>query len=443
MLFIIIQCFSCSKDEFISSEEIISYTYSNDIFPNPERGFIRTMITWSAEGELDESLLNTLRDENVTMILRLYYLDAFKTQAIDGAQLTKIHNDFQKIRNAGLKMILRFAYTDDMTGTDASLEMVQLHLNQLKPIFEENKDVIAFFQAGFIGAWGEWHSSSNELASIGNKKDVLNMLLDAIPQDIMIQIRYPYDKQKMYNTLIPVSNEIAFSAVPRARIGHHNDCFLTGGNDYGTYNNIVLDKAYISKEGLHVPVGGETCPPLNGYQPTCEKSNWEMRKLRWTYLNLDWYPETINGWKNNGCFDDFQRNLGYRLLMLDSKLPDIVKKDGKMLLYLRTSNNGYAPIYHKKLTTLVAKNLETNQYYEMNIEIDWRKCKPSGTMIIQQNMDFKGIPNGVYELYMKVTDQAQSLHSRIEYSIRFANENTWTTENNGMNSLNKQIQIID
>ena len=43
-----------------------------------------------------------------------------------------------------------YEYTDIIKG----------HLRQLEPVFAVNADVIALFEAGFVGPWGEWHSTS-------------------------------------------------------------------------------------------------------------------------------------------------------------------------------------------------------------------------------------------------------------------------------------------
>ena len=50
-------------------------------------------------------------------------------------------------------MILRFAYSLAMYEPDAPLAVILQHLDQIKPILQEYKDVIAVLQAGFIGSW--------------------------------------------------------------------------------------------------------------------------------------------------------------------------------------------------------------------------------------------------------------------------------------------------
>jgi Domain of unknown function (DUF4832)/Domain of unknown function (DUF4874) len=419
----------------------IDYEVSGEIFPNPERGFMHTMDVHAEGTPLSASLLNAQRSQNISLVLRFFYLDAFKDKAISAAELLLIQGDLDKIRDAGLKVILRFAYTDDIAGTDAPYAIVEQHLDQLKPIFETNQDIIAFVQAGFIGAWGEWHSSSNGLTTTDNERKVLDKLLSVVPQGTMVQVRTPGIKQQIYNTTLPVDQSIAYSAEKKARVGHHNDCFLTGGTDYGTYNNIVAEKQYISDEALYVPTGGETCPPSDGYDPSCVEGRNEMKFLKWTYLNLDWYPATINAWKTSGCFDEFQTYLGYRLALVSAKFPAQAAVGANLSVQINITNKGYAPLYNKKLVYLVFKNKTSGQYYNVDLPTDVRNCKPLATLAINETVGLSAIPAGDYELYLRIADRAANLKSRIEYAVRLANTGVWVTENGGMNNLKHTLKI--
>ena len=422
-------------------DNTISYDISAAIFPNPERGFMHTMDVHSEGAPLSTSLLATMRSQNVSMILRYFYLENFKDKGISAAELLLIQGDLDKIRNAGLKAILRFAYTDDIAGTDAPYAIVAQHIDQLKPIFETNKDVIAFVQAGFIGAWGEWHSSSNGLATTANETKVLSKLLSVLPQGIMVQVRTPLAKQQIYNSTLPVSADIAYTSEGRARVGHHNDCFLTGGTDYGTYNNVTAEKQYISDDALYVPTGGETCPPTNGYDPSCNAGRNEMKLLKWTYLNLDWYPATINAWKNSGCFDEFHTYLGYRLALVNAKIPDQAAVNATLAVAINITNSGYAPLYNKKNTYLVLKDKTSGTLYEVALATDLRACKPAGTLAISETPSLTGVPAGTYNMYLRIADNAASLKSRIEYAVRLANTDVWVEDNGGMNNLKHQLII--
>jgi len=68
--------------------------------------------------------------------------------------LQKMDADFAAAREAGVKLIVRFCYTEDMKEPDAPKNIVLAHIEQLKPVIQKNADVIYALQAGFIGTWG-------------------------------------------------------------------------------------------------------------------------------------------------------------------------------------------------------------------------------------------------------------------------------------------------
>lgn len=68
-----------------------------------------------------------------------------------------------------------------------------------------------------------------------------------------------------------------------------------------SYQNVTEDKKYLGQEGLYLPMGGETCPP-DGVSPAdCSKAQEEMRNLRWSYLNSDYYKGVNDRWIAQGC----------------------------------------------------------------------------------------------------------------------------------------------
>ncbi|WP_208394705.1 DUF4832 domain-containing protein [Mucilaginibacter gilvus] len=421
----------------------VKFASSAEVFPNPDRGFTKTFTIRTA---LDAAVLNTYRtNQNTTLIVRVFYLENYKDKALDQAKFDFIQADLTTIRNAGLKGIVRFAYTEDMAGSDAPLAIVLQHIDQLKPLFAANQDVIAFVQAGFVGAYGEWHDSTNGLATPANEKTILLKLLSAVPTDIMVQVRTPLQKQNVFGTNVAISQSQGFSGSDIARVGHHNDCFLSSDDDYGTYVNIPVEKQYVSNEALYVPVGGETCPPLGGYSSNCEQGRTQMKLLRWTYLNLDYYQPTLSAWRTSGCFDEFVRNLGYRIALVNAVLPATAAVNSSLKVDINITNTGYAPLYNKKNTSIILKNKTTGTYYEAPLTYDIRTCKPATTVApnanIGESVSLSGIPAGDYALYIRIADQAPTLKNRVEYAVRLANTGTWVTENGGMNDLKSSLKI--
>ena len=103
-LCILISCGGNSVDEdpvepIDSTVSNITYIASSDVISNPERGF---MHLWSVNSEglpLNLATLQNLKNENVTIINRVYYLEAFKNSDLSLAQLDLIKTDFERLRN--------------------------------------------------------------------------------------------------------------------------------------------------------------------------------------------------------------------------------------------------------------------------------------------------------------------------------------------------------
>ncbi|HMN30692.1 MAG TPA: DUF4874 domain-containing protein, partial [Caldilineaceae bacterium] len=143
---------------------IVTYTPSDANFANPERGFYHYIETRASAPEPYD--LNTLRsyreDEAITLLYCINYLDEFVERPISADFLAHIASNLATVREAGLKCVLRFAYTDDWNNEeppygDASKAQILAHIDQLEPLLRANSDVIATMQAGFIGVWGEWY----------------------------------------------------------------------------------------------------------------------------------------------------------------------------------------------------------------------------------------------------------------------------------------------
>jgi Domain of unknown function (DUF4874) len=129
--------------------KLVTYESSEEIFPNPERGFCTQL-----SRNYSENLVNALRAENITIVQRIYVLENFIDTAISYAYLQGIQNDMNIARNAGVKLVIRFSYTERQNGKDASLDFIKMYLDQLKTVLVANYDVIAYLEAGLIGAWG-------------------------------------------------------------------------------------------------------------------------------------------------------------------------------------------------------------------------------------------------------------------------------------------------
>lgn len=428
----------------------VSYTPSTENFSNPERGFYHHKETHSASySALNQtSLRNYILNEKISLILRIFYLEDFINSPISASYLSNMQADFDKIRNAGIKCIVRFAYSDDAGATqrDASKEQIIAHLQQLKPLLTANADVITVVQAGFIGAWGEWYYTDHfgmnpTAADYANRKEVIDALLLAIPSNRMIQLRTPKLKQKTFLTTTALTNTQGFNGTSLARVGHHNDCFLADNTDMGTYTSVTSEYPYLEQETKFTPMGGETCA-FNDDRSNCATALYEMAKFHWSYMNIDYYPQVISEFSTDSCLEELKKKLGYRLQMNSATFPNSTNSGGTLPISFRIQNVGFASPFNQRKAYLVLRNVANDQEFSVQLNADPRLWLNSNNeMIVSENLTLPNtIAPGSYKLFLYLPDASSSLASKPDYSIRLANTNMWETST-GYNNLNFTLNV--
>ena len=91
-------------------------------------------------------------------------------------------------------------------------------------------------------------------------------LLQALPSQRLLHLRYPADLAQWYPTTATLAQALSATPPPAARIGLHNDCFLASSDDVGTYfaettaESQTL-RSYAQQASAVTGAGGETCAP--------------------------------------------------------------------------------------------------------------------------------------------------------------------------------------
>lgn len=493
---------SCKDKEanLVKVEKVnVTYTESTEDFPNPERGFYRYSEVHSSNYEVLTAAelkgyrsLQSIQSANYsvlsTLVFRYYILDDVVNQPIKSSFLDNLKKDFAAAREAGVKLIPRFVYTATAKpGScpegficplygDAPKNIILNHISQLKPVLHENADVIACVQLGFIGVWGEQYYSdffgdASQNATQGKLLDanwrdrieVIKAMLDAVPADRMVQLRYPQLKQRYIygvNALITsaaLTEGQAFNQSDISRLGYHNDCFLASTNDFGTYEDYgnsasprksdgaVLNtlKDYFKADSKFVVVGGETCS--DGYSPTndCEpggQAQAEFSSLHYSFINAHYNTEVNNDWQDGGCMDNIKRNLGYRFVLQSASLPDNVVRNSAMNITLNINNKGYASPYNKRTVKLVLRNKATKEVRTIDLATDIRKWYSGNNQISEAVNIPADMPAGEYEMLLNLPDAYASIATKPEFSIRLANNDVWEATT-GYNNLNHTIKV--
>ncbi|MGE4073303.1 MAG: DUF4832 domain-containing protein [Lysobacterales bacterium] len=434
-----------------------SIQYNEDFsdFANPERGFYYQLESASnAPDPLSNYAPSQFADARSTVVRRLYNLLDFRATPISTSFLQQIEADLGYARQNGLKLNIRFAYTfnEPPPNNDAPLALIQQHIGQLQPLLAANADVISHLDAGFIGRWGEWHTSSNGNATTAGMTTVLTDLLAALPSQRAVVVRTPGYKRAIFNRQAALTPAEGFNGSALARTGHLNDCFLASDDDFGTYvpndpASIAEQKAYIAAETRYVPMSGETCAS-NPPRSDCASALAEMAQLHWSILNYTYHPTVLQGWQSQGCFDEIRRRLGYRVVLRSATLPDQISPGGRLQGQINLQNVGFAaPFNPRAVELLLRNNSSPNASIRLPISTDPRRWLPdenSGNHNIVLDLPLPGdLPLGNYDLLLALPDPEPTLRANPAFAIRMANLGTWEAASGANRLLSSVVVVAD
>jgi Domain of unknown function (DUF4832) len=265
---------------------------------------------------------------------------------------------------------------------------------------------------------------------------VVNALLDALDLQRPIQLRTPAYKQHFYGAAALIVSE-AFSGVAKARVGHHDDCFVADATDMGTYGNVAADKTYLAVENLYLPQGGETC--ATSTYSTWSNASQDMATMHWSFLNQDYHPDVLASWGTT--IDIAKRKLGYRLSLVSGSYSTLAKIGGQFTAAFSVRNDGYAAPFNPRGLNLILRNTNLGTVYIAKLPVDPRRFAPGSTTTVSHNFCLPGdVAAGTYALYLGLPDPVPALAARPEYAIRLANAGVWDAAT-GFHNLNSGLVV--
>lgn len=388
--------------------QIITSLESIEPLRNPDRGFhlecnyfVHNFINPFNKNEkypdtfIPERLVQYKAEEDSLTLTQLYlYLSNYVDSDIPKEAFDNMQTIFDDIKNQGYKVILRFAYNYKGLNSSGgeSKKYISRHLEQLRPFLRKNNGLIATCQMGFIGAWGEWHSST--LSKDQEAKNLLvNTLLDIFPKEYCLQLRYPKQKK-----LLSLRYKEDWK-----RIGFSNDYFTAGEHSHAPENDFVPgDENYemVQKDASNFFMSGEI--PYN------ENTEWGLHELisvdrsmqimrdhhysafditQNNELNINYwkgykvYPEKLDSLQipyeisyfkdikgNNisrSAYEFIRDHLGYRLYLKSASF----NKEKTFLSYsIRLKNTGFATVVNPHLFYLVFIDKYNNIVYRTRLK---------------------------------------------------------------------------
>jgi hypothetical protein len=382
-------------------------------------------------------------------------LVAFRTTAISGAFLSSLQTQLNLIRSAGMKCILDFTYNQDSSGLDATAAQIASHLGQLKTTLYANADVIPYLKAGFIGAWGEWHSSTSgnscgynpnggvppcpNTSVAANRVTVRDALLLNVHPLTAVQFRYPSDVMDWYPT--PLATAQAYNGSAQARTGHGNDCMLSN-QDSGTWGDSgsggasytgAQKMSYVDTTTLNVPYGGETtdgcAAPL---KLTCNEAFTDF--ARW---HLSWLMTTANSmnsfrtaWAAGGCTNKIANLMGYRIEYRTLIHQGSANRGESITATLTLRNVGWSRV-HRPFRVQLVMTMAGQPSIICPARVDLRSLPPQATaystIAIPCTIPANAVV-GVRQVHLRIPDIWPNTQSNAAFAIRPAIAATGTLD---------------
>lgn len=459
---------------------------------NPERGFRWENRIGSFKAKWDNKkwigAIKKHADDGIT-VTQAYceLLDYCSSPKIPELKLRRLQEDFNAVRANGLKIQLCFRYEMNVKDHKGpTLKTILSHIKQLKPILLRNMDIIAVLQTGFIGLYGEWHRSFYKLDKNPSAQEkVLRALLDILPPDRKLLIRYPRHKNIFVkrvsgrDDLQPITAAEAHSMKPEARMGFCDHGFMVGLNDAGTFApRPSRDYDYMTAESLFVPMEGEffwAWSRPNGVKKddglVAIKRFWEHHYSLFSYAHNNTAYEgdsakkkynarfSLDEWRDDlvspefltrnhipfspnyfinahgksvkrSIFEFVRDHLGYRLTLTKGVWPSVAEAGEAFAATLTLVNHGFAAPVNPRPVLLVVID-KGRPVVVAAADVDVRKlypCDPKNReklsppyMLTFKTERFPKLPKGEHKLGLWMPDPYKTIHDDSRYAVRLAN----------------------
>jgi Domain of unknown function (DUF4832)/Domain of unknown function (DUF4874) len=411
------------------------------LLPNPDRGYAG----WAGADLIDSydsgSVAAGFAAGNRLLSCEIDSLSAFRTSAISATWLTAFQARLNSIRAAGMKCALNLRYDNTSAGNDATATQIVAHLAQLKQILQANADVIPFAKAGFIGAWGEWHSSKNGNScgynsttpcAVANPNRVIirDAVLDAFHPLTYVHFRYPDDFALWFAA--PLTLAQAFTNSTQGRAAFHNDCQVSSSNDTGTWLGVQSGQSSAQLQTMmatttqFVPYGGEVSGSCAVPRTDCASARADFAQwhLAWLKDSIDSTDSELYrvGWTAGGCLAEIRNTMGYRVQLDQLRHPRSVSAGGTAMVTVALRNVGWARVFSPRV--LVVSACLNSTCVTGSSAQDLRSVPAQGTGSTEFSVALpfpQGAAKGEYQLRLSAPDVWPNTANQPAFSLRFAN----------------------
>ena len=434
------------------SADMNTVTYGADdaVFPNPERGWYGfdplSKPDWPSDTTnwVSNEWMQGYYDQGYRVFKQLIKFPTL-TDPLPQDFLDKIDAQLDRVRDNGMKIVIRFNYIWNLTMNtqDAPEHVMVGHLDQLEPLFVKHKDVILFLEVGFLGYWGEMHTSSNGhvIAGTSGLSDsgwrIIDKILEVLPADRMISMRYPkatmsrdpsdstpWGHMVPYGSKgwAPLTRKTAYDGSALSRMGGWNSGFGGGGlwqNDQEVLDWWSVSSEYTFSEGHCDYYDSESL-----YGP-----DWIREAEIFHYATVsspkteEYMHEIVTSWEADGTYDELEKRLGYRYYLSETSIQKKVSPGDSLNFRFSVENHGFSRPINARVLYMVLKNATNEYIIELEPPVDFRLWFPGAGKSYDLSADVSlpsDIAPGEYDVYLWLPDPEASIADRPEYAIRIA-----------------------
>lgn len=212
-------------------------------------------------------------------------------------------------------------------------------------------------QAGFVGPWGEWHSSLlfedlSEDAQVEIRNDIVTLLLDNIDSSLPIAVRRP-------SFIV----DYADAGLNTSRLCVYNDGLFGSDSDLGTYNTERSEAISEWNSVIGASTNGGEMPYVTEWTEP-NSVNSEMSQMKISYLNAYYNTEVLDSWNEDtlegeNALTYIGNHLGYRFYISEITSIDYISSCflfNRIPIELTLSNSGYSEIEDSYVAEIIIRS---------------------------------------------------------------------------------------
>jgi hypothetical protein len=342
--------------------------------------------------------------------------------------LSGIDMRLARFAGSGKRLLVRFVYNLGPIGPsarDVPSALILTHIDQLAPVLLKHQDLVFALEAGFLGTWGEWHSSTsgNDNAKIRN--NTVARLMGHFGGHFPVLLRYP-------SHLIDYLD----GAAPSPGLGLHDDYFASDSSDGGTWgHHSLFDKSRDTLQRFAAEIASTSMfvgefGALDPERQSCTELDQYSQRFHPQSIALGIWPTSIGATLSaNGCALQFFNKVGTRIELLNGVILGSSSKSETMRLELTFANTGYGRVIRARPVTLVLSRGEhevARQLIPID-DVDLRKLAPGAESVtfafdVRIPLDFSATPSSLpLVASLWIPDPAPSLAALPAYALPLNN----------------------